>query len=262
MKPRRKWYGGKTRITPFAPQAFYTFFLRAEGSELVLMARCAQAFLAVCDSVYVYRPERSPESSGMAEVAKEARRNGTDIRNQEATEPEGFDPVVPAPIPKNVPDGRCGIDGGPLKRVFVCTPLRGTGSYNETTLENTLKRNTQIALQCCRKLALTENVAPFAPHAFYPFFYPFLKSEFEVDPNLYNDWFDRSIEVIKLCDAVYFFTEDGLHYSGSLSAGMIKVKDLADRLGLECRYCLMPKTVDETWVPATPNFLRRESTPG
>ena len=96
-----------------------------------------------------------------------------------------------------------------------------------------LRKNIQIALQCCRTLALDKDpVAPFAPQAFYPFFWSFISPNGAIDEANHKAWFNRSLDVLKLCDAVYFYTKDGLPDLTSMSDGMKQIKELAVALGL------------------------------
>jgi hypothetical protein len=118
---------------------------------------------------------------------------------------------------------------------------------------DTLKRNTALTLQCCRKLVLgDEPVAPFAPQVFYPFFTPFLDSKNNVIEAEYQKSFKRSIEVLKLCDAVHFYTEKGLDEPQGMSPGQQEVKDIAEPLRLECIYEKLPEP-DDTLHFAMPN---------
>lgn len=47
-----------------------------------------------------------------------------------------------------------------MKRVFVCSPLRGASGRTTT-------QNVELAKRLCRE-AVKAGVAPFAPHVFYP----------------------------------------------------------------------------------------------
>lgn len=93
------------------------------------------------------------------------------------------------------------------KRVYVCTHLRGKVFdinnneifFHRLSIEekkSRLKDNISQALWCCRVLALNkEFLAPFAPQAFYPYFWKFLKEDGKIDMQNWDAWFDRSLGV-------------------------------------------------------------------
>ena len=114
-----------------------------------------------------------------------------------------------------------------------------------------MQRNTLIALQCCRALVFEKDpVAPFAPQAFYPYFWSFL-TDGKIDEDRWDAWFTRSLEIVKICDAVYFYTAEGLPDIDSMSEGMRKIQELATSLGLECKYFSLPE-VDVAFKPILP----------
>jgi hypothetical protein len=269
INTQRPMFGSE--LTPFAPHAFFTYFLSDDvDKERLLGRRCALAFLNACDAVYVYVPylenrtitrhfqkhiaHEADVSSGMKAEIEEAKQMGLDIRYRERISPPAeWRPSMPGPMPNQGEQPRVNskfVDE-PLRRVFVCTPLQGNNGTVDLTV---LGRNIQIALQCCRTPALDEKpVAPFAPQAFYPFFWAFLNPDRTIDGAKREAWFSRSLDVLKLCDAVYFFTSDGLPDPASMSPGMRKVKDLAVALGLECVYMCLPP-LNAEWTPAVPDF--------
>src|SRR5262249_4448578 len=109
----------------------------------------------------------------------------------------------------------------PLKRVFVCSPLRG--SATRTQLANaddyhaTLIANIRTAQWLCYHLMLKEahddGYAAFAPHAFYPYFADQLSTEGSA-------MLEATMDIVKTCEAMYVFTKDGLENDQYISAGM------------------------------------------
>jgi nucleoside 2-deoxyribosyltransferase len=141
-----------------------------------------------------------------------------------------------------------------MKRVYVCTPFRGKNfskeGLSEAEKRHILEENIRSAMWYCRTLARDPklSVAPFAPHAFYPYFLP------EVGRKIgWDDWFIASLEILKVCDAVYVYTNDGLPNKEFISTGMSHVIKLAEALGIEIQY---KKTlpVPGEWNPAMPQF--------
>lgn len=126
------------------------------------------------------------------------------------------------------------------KRVYVCTRFRGMG-FDEKPLSDKVKQledSSRLALWHCYSLAKDpdEAVAPFAPHAFYPYFWKFTNNN-TIDLAKWKSWFNRSIEILKVCDAVYVYTPEGLpETQGDCSAGVWEVCENARRLGLEIQY--------------------------
>lgn len=150
------------------------------------------------------------------------------------------------------------------KRVYVCTHLRGNQKREENNQKpfkdlpgcqkkEILRDNIKQTLWECHELACDEKlfVAPFAPQAFFPYFYV-LSDSYLNDDDLDNPWFKRSLEVLKVCDAVYIYTKSGLPDEKSLSTGMKEVRKIAEMLGIEVHY--KPYSRMENWNPELPGF--------
>lgn len=77
---------------------------------------------------------------------------------------------------------------------------------------------------------------------FYPYFWKFTCDDKDdgrktIENNLWEAWFDRSIEMLKVCDAVYIYTREGLPPTAEDdSKGVFKVDRMARKLGLEIQY--------------------------
>ena len=267
-------------ITPFAADAFFTYFLNDNvEKERILRRRCSVAYLSACDAIYVYVdyqlncgfwkllrkrvPDEKSISTGMRFEIDEAKKLGLEIRYLERTSPcDGWSPSSPGALPKAEEHGSGSryVDT-PLKRVFVCTPFHGQRRPGDTKIDTKiLQKNFQITLQCCRDLVLDKerygaSVAPFAPQVFYPVFWSFLRKDGTEDPAQVETWFIRSLEVLKLCDAVYLYTVDGLPDPESMSDGQKEVRNLAVSLGLECTYFGLPKLRPD-WERSAPEFLK------
>ena len=172
------------------------------------------------------------------------------------------------------------------KRVYVCTNLRGQPlsldeilteeqkKQNKTpsqadlknqaieALKKRMKQNVSNTLWQCYNLATDDEafIAPFAPQAFFTYFWKFPidvekkggKWSMKKSPE-WEVWFQKSLEVLKVCDAVYIYSEDGLPNSKNLSPGMTGVFELAERLGVEITY-KKEKPIKGDWKPAVPNF--------
>jgi len=140
------------------------------------------------------------------------------------------------------------------KRVYICTPLRGFGFYALSNEERKIRltENIRIALWYCHELVRESGnpVAPFAPQSFYPYFWPILDEDGS-EGEKWKAWFERSIGILTVCDAVYFYTDDALPGENKLSDGMKRIKEAADSLGLEIQYRQLSKLPDE-WKPAVP----------
>lgn len=145
------------------------------------------------------------------------------------------------------------------KKVYVCTSFRGTGFARRTWQEKIqqLETNSKLALWHCHELVRDpdEAVAPFAPQAFYPYFWKFTNidpddpANSQIDQTKWDAWFDRSIEILKVCDAVYIYTSEGLPPSEEdCSEGVRKVDKTARKLGLEIQYRKELKVPDQTTV--------------
>lgn len=143
------------------------------------------------------------------------------------------------------------------KRVYVCTQLRGkdfTNLENEAQKRDRLKESVRAALWRCHQLVNddSELIAPFAPQAFYPYFWEMLDDAGN-EGDEWKAWFERSLEILKICDAVYIYTQDGLPNDAELSIGMHRIKEMADRLGIEIQY-REAGVIPEVWKPTTPSF--------
>jgi hypothetical protein len=134
-----------SELTPFAPHAFFTYFLNDDvDRERLLGRRCALAFLAACDVVYVYVPylenrtitrrfrkrtaNEADVSSGMKAEIEDAKQMGLDIRYRERISPPSeWRPSMPGAIPNRDDETKVNskLVDEPLRRVFVCTPLQG-----------------------------------------------------------------------------------------------------------------------------------------
>jgi nucleoside 2-deoxyribosyltransferase len=265
-------------IIPFASHAFYPYFLnlldQEDPTDMILSRYYGIAFLRACDAIYVYvpftkqpltnflrfvqvlRPDLSQLPSGMDQELVEAKRLGLQIRYQRTdnlvVEDHRTDWAPPvyskdAEAPHTLED----LDS--IKRVYVCTPFRGANYYSTQSgvaRKEILETNVRAALWYCRKLARDPaiSVAPFAPQAFYPYLTPSVGQNMEGD-----NWFSRSLEILKICDAVYVYTEDGLPNKQHISVGMSHVIRLAETLGIEIQYKRSP-LVPADWKPALPSF--------
>lgn len=265
-------------VIPYASHCFLTYFLDDHNSTDRIIGRdCAVTFLSACDAIYVYvpytekrilkllrirKPDYSRLSEGMKHELDIAKRLGLEIRFYPQTEigdlPDNHNPVW-NPLDYVSGDGadEVHLDSTKTrKRVYVCTPLRGPGFYDlgDEGRKNRLTDNIKLALWYCHEL-VRENedpIAPFAPQSFYPYFWPILDDEAR-EGDLWKAWFERSIGILTVCDAVYFYTVDGLPGENKLSNGMIRIKEAADSLGLEIQYRKL-SDVPEKWNPAVPIF--------
>jgi len=289
LMEKRTIFKRKEKFVPFASHAFFTYFLDDKVPEdRILGSRAALAFLAACDAIYVYVPSvenvglmkrfrkerlcRETLSSGMKIEIEEAQKLGLDIRYNKAQVPpeerhwqppwSSLDYQPSEKEKEKRKEDQIYFDV-PVKRVYVCTPFRGKNfNKNNPNLE-LMKSNTRMTLWCCHELVRDSKnpVAPFAPQAFYPYFWQFFTVEGRFEEKKWDSWFGKSLEVMKICDAVYVYTADGLPDKSAMSEGMITVIDLAHSLGIEIQYRKIPQ-VSEGWKPTLPNFLfENESKP-
>lgn len=140
------------------------------------------------------------------------------------------------------------------KKVYVCTSFRGMGFEAKTWPEKIqqMQVSSKLTLWHCSELVRDpdEAVAPFAPQAFYPYFWKFTENN-EIDPTRWKAWFDRSIEILKVCDAVYIYTPEGLPPTeDDCSAGVLMVDETARKLGLEVQYRKQLSLPEEIKKPA------------
>jgi hypothetical protein len=223
-------YRFRRKIVPFASHAFFPYFLDDEvPADRILGRKCALAFLAACDAIYVYVPsvpnqglrrlfkkrrlDRQDISSGMRHELEEAKKMGLEIqyrkRSNIPSENLNWKNWTPHWIPidyKKEPQSKQGKENkknqmfcdAPIKRVYVCTPFRGVGFDDLTPDFATLKKNTRMTLWCCHQLVRDEEelVAPFAPQAFFPYFWSFLNAEGKLEKVRWGAWFERSLEVL------------------------------------------------------------------
>jgi hypothetical protein len=269
LMKRTAWRGQK--ITPFASHAFFTYFLNDNVPEDRALAReCAVAYLSACDAIYAYAPQVADEpgkpspryklSAGMAHEVDEAKRFGLEIKylaeTMDQNTPEGWQPprwnkiTYAQKLTVRKRSENYFRSAEQRKKVYVCTRFRGPQSKPGKDWEaqkKTLRDNTSLALWHCHELArdVDEAVAPFAPQAFYPYFWKFT-NESGIVKAQFDEWFERSIEVLKVCDAVYVYTTDGMPptdtfdpaepESDNASEGMRRVVRTAKSLGLEIQY--------------------------
>jgi hypothetical protein len=266
----------KPGLIPFASHCFYPYFLNYDKPKDAVLARyCSLAFLRACDEVYVYvRHEPQPlvdlpllrnikvntpdlkalkPSYGIKQKLAEARKLGLRIRYQPAIdELEGpkidWTPNSLACSKKEIKQDQLER----MKRVYVCTELRGVGWKDDMDIgekRRRLKENIKLALWQCFKLIEKSNgsIAPFAPQAFYPYF-----SDVLGDKKKWKDWFERSLEVLKICDALYVYTKNGLPRAEELSKGMTHLIELAEELGMEIQYRPLAKEPQTGWNPSPP----------
>jgi hypothetical protein len=82
-----------------------------------------------------------------------------------------------------------------------------------------------LALYYCYKLtkgdAEHEPEAAFAPQAYYAYFWDILSAAEEEGPR-WEAFFERALDLVKVCDAVYFYTTSGIPEDGDLSEGIKK----------------------------------------
>src|ERR1041385_1937325 len=242
----------KDRTTiPFASHAFYPYFLDILNDPIdnIISRYYGLAFLRACDAIYVYvphtkqpltnllsfvkvsRPDLTQLSSGMEQEVVEAKKLGLEIVYRRTDQNEVDDNLADWSAP-----GYPSTNGQPplenmdsIKRIYVCTPFRGKNFFSrdlsEAQKQHILEQNILSAMWYCRTLARDSklSVAPFAPHAFYPYFLPTVGRNVGGD-----DWFIASLEILKVCDAVYVYTNDGLPNKEFISTGMSHVIQLAE----------------------------------
>ena len=101
-----------------------------------------------------------------------------------------------------------------LKRIFVCSPLRGIGKFNN------IEENKKRAEKLCR-IACVQGFAPFAPHLFYT---RFLDDRF---PLQRQAGIAAGIAFLKVCDELWVYTAAGI------SEGMQTKIKAAKALGIK-----------------------------
>lgn len=280
---------GDIKITPFAPHAFYPYFLDYKNHDDRIIGReCAITFLHACDAIYVVMPypngglrhlSNEVTSQGMRHVLDEAKHLGLEILyGKAATDFTEFGDCGRPVFEKPSWDAEVGtkiVTGHGMtyeasklrKRVYVCTMLRGFKFEELKTKEareGRLRENIRKTLWHCRQLAKEERagetrLAPFAPQAFFPYFWKFTSDDGTINEESpeWKAWFKRSIEILKVCDAVYIYTEDGLpHNDEDISKGMREVLERAISLGLDIRYRIddVQKMNEQKWNTALPDL--------
>lgn len=308
------------KFIPFAPHAFFTYFLDNKlETDRLIGRQCALAFLTSCDAIYVYVPliprwdlrkrrlsqtrwgryvrqrhidllekvaSANPRtirhslcfkldkygedgtSTGMKREIEEARKYGLYIKylkrnsfpagwKQTSYSPVGFKPQGSAAASTQKTVSAEGMRT--RKRVYVCTEFRGKKFEELESQQQSarLKWNVRLALWHCHELARDPQafIAPFAPQAFYPYFCYFIRGG-KIQEDEWNKWFERSIDILKVCDAVYIYTSHGiLHDYKDLSKGMRRIKEVAEDLGIEIQYPQIMKVPSrQVWNPAVPKF--------
>ena len=282
----------ESRRVPLAYNAFATYFIDyATSAGRTVGYECAVAYINACDAMYLYLPFREQErlfpcrkkevpdignldkySKGMPELFEEAKKLGLDIRYRKHIEFGNIPPpsdLWPTGFPASAakyPD----FDYAQIrKRVYVCSYLRGLEfdplSANER--RSRLRDNIRSSLWYCAQLvgAATEGekkkLAPFAPQAFYPYFWEILDiTTLEKNAN-WERWFEQAIDLVKACDAVFFYVPGGLPDRSSMSEGMLEIRSLAESIGLDIEYrpCSEPP---ETWQPPLPDWLSGDAETG
>jgi hypothetical protein len=247
------------KITPFASHAFFTYFLNDNVAEDRALGReCALAYLSACEAIYVFVPGQMKDfhpkihsrslSEGMKHEISQAKKYGLEIEYlPEDQSLAGWNPppwtaiTYESRVAKANPSDSFFKGAEERKKVYVCTGFRGKGFDQLPSWEckvRRLKDNTKLALWHCHQLARHdgEALAPFAPQAFFPYFWKFSEAG-KMQDDLWEAWFERSIEVLKVCNAVYIYTKDGLPPTEDQSStGVMRVDETAKRLGLEIQY--------------------------
>jgi hypothetical protein len=240
----RELYVGGSEI-PFAPHGFYPYFLDDTSTlERKIGTKCALEFLAHCDAIYVYTAsgaENEAElSQGMREELQFGKRDGLEIVFRKANAPpESFGPVwgplsyaktaaKPADVGQvQTIDLECS-----WKRVFVCTALR-QDMRDSGQLQEAIKKNIRLAQWLCHELVRGEKdcqIAPVAPQAFFPYFTTFEENSGRLD------WLRSALDILRTCDAIYVYTQDGLETDGYISDGMRQCIEEARDLGIEVKF--------------------------
>jgi hypothetical protein len=258
---RAQWYCRglhlEGKIVPFAPIAFYTYFLHDNDLDRTLGRKAALEFLDQCDAIYFYTPNASENLShlttDMQEELRRAKEKGLDIKFQKASNPpENFQPVWAALAPPNEKEDKGeAVDlEKPGKRVFICSALR-EGKTDDAELTEAIKKNVRLAQWLCHELIRTnvngdEIQVPIAPHAFYPYFTDFKE-------NSGVQWLESGLDVLKVCDVIHVYTSDGLENKKDISEGMQLCIRRARALGIELKFQKAPppdpKWQPKEWVP-------------
>jgi hypothetical protein len=264
---RAQWYCREIYLSgasiPYASHGFYPYFLD-DGSQLErkLGRKCALEYLTHCDAIQLYTPGASQDpkhlSQGMTQEFEYAKRHGLEIRYLPIDEPDpNFRPVW-APL------NYAPLDNGTLpppseidleqdwKKVFLCSSLRPTPNDDRSQAQKVIAGNIRLAHWLCHQLVRGKGeggkmLAVFAPQAFYPFFTNY-------DENEGPAWLESAVDILKLCDAIYVYTRDGLENEAFITAGMRECIIHARALGLEMKFRKIEEPPAEwkpcTWQPA------------
>src|SRR5690349_931786 len=184
------------RFAPFAPQAFYSHFVDLKKPEECALARsCAIAFIRACEEMHVVGT--SEKSANEQLEVKIAHSENLVVKSEEHVNMIDKKADWQPYRAEDVPVCRLRIDlfRTDLRRVYVCTRFReycdpkdnGTREYDLQKMNE----NNLTTLTLCRQLVTKENVAPIAPHAFYPYFWSFIHDGCQ-DKEKYELWFDCS----------------------------------------------------------------------
>lgn len=232
----------------YVPVRARAFFQRTLVQTVLKAVGAANSFSTGLLRKLANRYDTEAITSGMDYALEAARRNGLEIKFLErvTSVPADFTPpdwkrvTFEPKSEKRKTSENYFRATTPRKKVYVCTRFRGPDFNNKTWADKVgvLTLNTKLALWHCHELARDpeEAIAPFAPQAFYPYFWRFT-SEQQIVEEQRVAWFDRSIEILKVCDAVYIYTPDGLPPTHADSSdGVLLVDKTARKLGLEIQY--------------------------
>lgn len=107
-----------------------------------------------------------------------------------------------------------------LKRIFICSPLRGAPDLDPEIQNLNVARNLSIAAMLCL-FASKDGAAPFAPHLFYP---QFLN---DACPNEREAGTRAGLSFLQTCAEMWVYTELGI------SEGMHKEILAANAMGIK-----------------------------
>lgn len=279
-----QWYCRKMfdkKLIPFASHAFYPYFLDDNKVlERKLAQKCALEFLVHCDALYLYteggHTDEQKLSQGMKEELKTAKQHGLEIKFFAQESPQDW--FQPNWAPLMEPEAKRSV-GSPnihatemnkvdslhgngenglqeidlevsFKKVFVCTQLRGKKrkELSPEQQQGVFIENIRLTQWLCQQLMKSPEgercIAAFAPQAFYPYFTDYDEKKGRLT------WLDSAIDVMKICDALYVYTENGLEDETYLSDGMLKCIAEARELGMEVKFRRITYPTIE-WIPAS-----------
>ncbi len=254
---RAQWYCRKVLMSgkvPFASHAFYPYFLNVE-SDRKLGRKSAHQLLAHCSTIHLYTPNGGNDekylSEGMREELRLAKVNGLEIKYVSAETPSTD--FAPRWTQLTYPKAKTGLQVDlerEWKKIFVCSPVSPTPSEISADALEVIRRHIRVAHWLCRDLVETANggsmLAVFAPQAFYPYFADYQAGK---EPA----WTEFALEVLRLCDAIYIYTEDGLESQRFMTAGMSRCLEQARSLGLEIQFHKITKPPEDwdlsCWTP-------------